>query len=123
MPNEILNEFLPPLPHPQPRSREVQFRLGAVLQHSGTPSLRVAGFEDENDDEDENEAPCEHPQPATRVQFSAGAIPNPPPPQTPLIEDEDDYEAPGESGAYATAARELIPVARLSISPPLQPTL
>jgi hypothetical protein len=33
------------------------FGLGAVLQHSYTPSLRVTGFED--DDEDENEAPCE----------------------------------------------------------------
>jgi hypothetical protein len=33
--------------------------LGAVLQHSTTPSLRVAGFEDEDDDEYENEAPCE----------------------------------------------------------------
>ena len=35
----------------------MQFGL-AVLQHSRTPSLRVAGFEDD-DDEDENEAPCE----------------------------------------------------------------
>jgi hypothetical protein len=35
----------------------MQFGLGAVLQHSRTPSLRVAGFED--DDEDENEAPGE----------------------------------------------------------------
>jgi len=34
-----------------------------------TPSLRVAGFEDE----DEYEAPCEHLQPATRVQFWEGA--------------------------------------------------
>ena len=54
---------MPPLQHPQPRGREVQFRLGAVLQHSRTPSLRVARFEDEDDDEDEdedeNEAPCE----------------------------------------------------------------
>ena len=33
--------------------------LGAVLLHSTTPSLRVAGFEDEDDDEYENEAPCE----------------------------------------------------------------
>src|ERR1700730_9382921 len=32
-----------------------------TLRHS---SLRVAGFEGE----DEHEAPCEHPQPATRVQ-------------------------------------------------------
>jgi hypothetical protein len=39
----------------------VQFGLGAVLQHSITPSLRAAGFEDEDDDEDENEAPCEDP--------------------------------------------------------------
>jgi hypothetical protein len=31
----------------------MQFGLDAVLQHSRTPSLRVAGFEDEN------EAPCE----------------------------------------------------------------
>jgi len=32
----------------------MQFGLGAVLPHSNTPSLRVAGFED--DDEDEYEA-------------------------------------------------------------------
>jgi hypothetical protein len=70
---------LPPLQHPQPRGRGVQFGLGAVLQYSNTPSLRAAGFEDEDDDEDslpdealrsvvgssvaersrENEAPCE----------------------------------------------------------------
>jgi len=53
------HDFDAPFQHPQPRGREVQFRLGAVLQHSRTPSLRVAGFEDEDDDEDENEAPCE----------------------------------------------------------------
>ena len=28
----------------------MQFRLGTVLQHSSTPSLRVAGFEDEDED-------------------------------------------------------------------------
>jgi hypothetical protein len=53
------NPALPPLQHPQPRGRGVQFGLGAVLQYSNTPSLRAAGFEDEDDDEDENEAPCE----------------------------------------------------------------
>jgi hypothetical protein len=37
----------------------VQFPIGAVLQHSNTPLLRVAGFEDEDDDKDENEAPHE----------------------------------------------------------------
>ena len=37
----------------------VQFGLSAVLQYSNTPSLRAAGFEDEDDDEDENEAPGE----------------------------------------------------------------
>jgi hypothetical protein len=52
------NSGLPPLQHPQPAT-QLQFRLGAVLQHSTTPSLRVAGFEDEDDDEYENEAPCE----------------------------------------------------------------
>jgi hypothetical protein len=34
----------------------VQFGLGA---YSITPSLRAAEFEDEDDDEAENEAPCE----------------------------------------------------------------
>jgi hypothetical protein len=38
----------------------MQFPIGAVLQHSNTPLLRVAGFEDEDDDEDENEAPHEN---------------------------------------------------------------
>jgi hypothetical protein len=33
----------------------VQFGLGSVLQHSTTPSLCVAGFEDEDDDEYEDE--------------------------------------------------------------------
>jgi hypothetical protein len=47
-----------PIGHPQPR-RGMQFGLGAVLQHSNTPSLRAAGFEDEDDDEDENEGPGE----------------------------------------------------------------
>jgi hypothetical protein len=35
----------------------VQFGLRAILPHSSTPSLRVAGFEDA--DEDEYEAPRE----------------------------------------------------------------
>jgi hypothetical protein len=39
----------------QPRGRGAQFQLA---QYSNTPSLRVAGFEDD-DDEDENEAPHE----------------------------------------------------------------
>ena len=30
-----------------------------MLQYSSTVSLRLAGFEDEDDDEYENEAPCE----------------------------------------------------------------
>ena len=41
-------------PGQRPRGRGVQFQIGAVLQHSNTPSLRVAEIED--DDEDENEA-------------------------------------------------------------------
>ena len=40
------------LQHPQPRGRGVQFGLGAVLHHFRTRSLRAAGFEDEDDDED-----------------------------------------------------------------------
>ena len=44
---------LPPLQHLQPRGREVLFGLGSVFPHSNTPSLCVAGF----DDEDEDEAP------------------------------------------------------------------
>jgi hypothetical protein len=51
-----------------PRTR-VQFQIGAVLRHSNIPSPRVAGFEDK----DENEAPHEQLQPATRVQFPEGA--------------------------------------------------
>jgi hypothetical protein len=37
--------------------RGCNFGLGAALPHSNTPSLRVAGFENEDDDEDEYEAP------------------------------------------------------------------
>jgi hypothetical protein len=44
--------------HLQPATR-VQFGLSAILPHSNTPSLRVAGFEDEDDDEDEYETPGE----------------------------------------------------------------
>ena len=56
-----------PFEHLQPATR-VQFGLGAVLPHSNTParnasrsdaggpSLRVTGFDDEDDDEDEYEA-------------------------------------------------------------------
>ncbi len=34
----------------------MQFPIGAVLQHSNTPSLRVAGFEDEDEDSLPDEA-------------------------------------------------------------------
>src|SRR5258708_32628477 len=44
-----------PVEHSQPRGRGEQFPIGSVLQHSNTPSLRVAGFDDEV--EDENDAP------------------------------------------------------------------
>jgi PAS domain S-box-containing protein len=46
--------------HFQPRGRGVQFGQGegSPLHHSSTPSLRVPGSED--DDEDENEVPAEH---------------------------------------------------------------
>ncbi|HYZ74852.1 MAG TPA: hypothetical protein VE641_17365 [Chthoniobacterales bacterium] len=43
---------LPPLQHLQPATR-VQFDLGAVLQYSSTPSLRLAGFDDEDSLPDE----------------------------------------------------------------------
>jgi hypothetical protein len=45
MPNETLNEFLPPLQHPQPGTL-VQFGLGAVPKHSATPTPL---FEHEDD--------------------------------------------------------------------------
>jgi hypothetical protein len=35
---------------------KVATEWGVCSQHSNTPSLRVAGFEDEEDAEDENEA-------------------------------------------------------------------
>jgi len=46
---------------PTPHSRDAirtEHRI-PVLQHSITPLLRPAEFEDEDDDEDENEAPGE----------------------------------------------------------------
>ena len=46
------------------------YSITPLLHHSITPSLRVAGFENQ----DESEAPGEQLQPATRVQFAAGAI-------------------------------------------------
>ena len=57
---------LAPKKHSQPRVRGVQFQIGAVLQHSITPSLRVAGFEDE----DENEAP--HAASSSTVRVTQG---------------------------------------------------
>jgi hypothetical protein len=51
--NGISTHDLSPLQNLQPATR-VQFGPGAILPHSNTPSLRVAGFED--DDEDEYEA-------------------------------------------------------------------
>ncbi|HYZ73495.1 MAG TPA: hypothetical protein VE641_10485 [Chthoniobacterales bacterium] len=50
----VKHNYLPPLQHLQPAAR-LQFGLGAILQYSSTPSLRLAGF----DDEYENEAACE----------------------------------------------------------------
>ena len=47
MPNEILNEFLPPLQHRQPAMR-VQFGLGAVLQQFANPTPL---FEHEHEDD------------------------------------------------------------------------
>jgi hypothetical protein len=57
-------------PCSQCRGRAVQFQIGAVLQHSNTPSLRVAGFEDEDDDEDENKAPLYFTAPAVIPRIS-----------------------------------------------------
>jgi hypothetical protein len=48
----------------------VQFRIGAVLQPSNTPSFRVTGFEDE----DENEAPHEKPWAILLCHFVATAV-------------------------------------------------
>jgi hypothetical protein len=54
----LFRSHITPHEHLQPATR-VQFELGEILLHSNTPSLRVAGFEDEDDDEDEYEAPGE----------------------------------------------------------------
>jgi hypothetical protein len=47
--------------------------------------------------------PHEHPQPAGRVQFEAGAVLQPSGTPSPLIEDEheheDDFDAPGRARA------------------------
>ena len=42
------------------RPRRVEFGLGAVLLHSNTPSLRVAGFEDDDEDEYEERLRSRH---------------------------------------------------------------
>jgi hypothetical protein len=63
-PFEDEDENEEPGEHRQPATR-VQIRLGAALRHSSTPSLRVTGFEDEDDDEDENEEPCEQQESVT----------------------------------------------------------
>jgi hypothetical protein len=68
-----------PLQHLQPATR-VQFGLRAILLHSNTPSLRVAGFEDEDDDEDEYEAPGEDKNTAPAyIRTTPLSIPQPPP--------------------------------------------
>ena len=43
-----------------------------LLPHADRPYAHAAGFEDENDDEDENEASCERHQPATRGSQKEG---------------------------------------------------
>jgi hypothetical protein len=45
-----------------------------------------------SDDENENEAPCEHLQPATRAQFASGAIIQHSATPIPLFEHEDEHE-------------------------------
>jgi hypothetical protein len=56
----------------------MQFGLGASLHHSITPSLRAAGFEDDDEDEDDYEAPTgrigrrARLRPAGAVSFFAG---------------------------------------------------
>ncbi|MBV8275074.1 MAG: GAF domain-containing protein, partial [Verrucomicrobia bacterium] len=62
-----LDETYSRLQQPQPATR-VQFRLGAALQYSMTPTPRVAGFEDEND------APGELDQPGLE-QTTAISVP------------------------------------------------
>jgi hypothetical protein len=62
-------------PNPHSRGAIRTERRIPVLQHSITPLLRPAEFEDKDDDEDENEAPHEHLQPRVRgVQFRIGAV-------------------------------------------------
>jgi hypothetical protein len=59
MPNKILNEFLPPLQHPQAAMR-VQFGQGAVLQQFAKPTpLFEHEDEHEHEHEDDFDAPCE----------------------------------------------------------------
>jgi hypothetical protein len=74
--------------------------------------------------EQDFEAPCEHPQPATRVQFAAGAILQHSATPTPLFEHEheDDCEVPGEGSSpdcftrYTPNDRSDPPVGILSTS-------
>jgi hypothetical protein len=49
------------------RQWRMQFGYGAILQYPNPP-----GIEHEQEQEHEHEAPCEHLQPAARVQFSVG---------------------------------------------------
>jgi hypothetical protein len=83
----------------------VQFQIGAVLQHSNTPSLRVAGFEDE----DENEAPHEHPYPLRGCNSDLAQYSNTPSLRAAGFEDEDDdedeNEAPGEGDRVTARPR------------------
>jgi hypothetical protein len=87
---------------PQPATR-VQFRLGAVLQHSNTParnasrsdaggpSLRAAGFEDSLSDE----AQALYCRPLKSASQARRA---PPPGHGRSRKDDDEDEAPGEAG-------------------------
>jgi hypothetical protein len=49
----------PVRPYSFPARRRCNSGRDQLLQHSHTPSLRAARFEDEEDDEDENEAFCD----------------------------------------------------------------
>jgi hypothetical protein len=54
--HRIAQSFSPGWTSPK-TALKVATEWGVCSQHSNTPSLRVAGFEDEEDAEDENEAP------------------------------------------------------------------
>jgi hypothetical protein len=101
---------LPPLQQPQPRGREVQFRLGAVLQHSASP-IPLFEHEDEHSlSAVANALSC------TPLKVGPASVARSTTGLRRRRKHEDDFDAPGEGEPSWPLTRGLKPRAQ-SLSP------